>query len=109
MTRLARLFNKTRLKRRPSGIGKLGIHSPTRLGVVMVHLHLFHLNTKKCRSAKVRFPQSSLPLLPELRHESLGAREHLNGWVLFGLTTAFLLTVLQKAGRVEPMQVFCGE
>jgi hypothetical protein len=27
----------------------------------------------------------------------MGALEALNGWILFGLTTAFLFTVVQKA------------
>ena len=31
-----------------------------------------------------------------LRWEMMGALEALNGWILFGLTTAFLFTVVQK-------------
>jgi hypothetical protein len=31
------------------------------------------------------------------RWEMMGALEALNGWILFGLTTAFLFTVMQKA------------
>jgi hypothetical protein len=35
----------------------------------------------------------------------MGALEALNGWILFGLTTAFLFAIVQKAwsnsGRVE--------
>jgi hypothetical protein len=32
-----------------------------------------------------------------LRWQLMGALEALNGWILFGLTTAFLFTVVQKA------------
>ena len=31
------------------------------------------------------------------RWQMMGAMEALNGWILFGLTTAFLFTVMQKA------------
>jgi hypothetical protein len=31
------------------------------------------------------------------RWELMGAQEALNGWILFGLTTAFLFTVMQRA------------
>jgi hypothetical protein len=36
-------------------------------------------------------------VLLERRWQMLGALEALNGWILFGLTTAFLFTVMQKA------------
>jgi hypothetical protein len=33
------------------------------------------------------------------RWQMMGALEALNGWILFGLTTAFLFTVMQKMAR----------
>jgi hypothetical protein len=33
----------------------------------------------------------------EPRWQMMGALEALNGWILFGLTTAFLFTVVQRA------------
>jgi hypothetical protein len=35
----------------------------------------------------------------DLRWQMMGALESLNGWILFGLTTAFLFTVMQKMAR----------
>ena len=46
-------------------------------------------------NALTSYGHASLHLAP--RWELMGALEALNGWILFGLTTAFLFTVLQKA------------
>jgi hypothetical protein len=36
-------------------------------------------------------------LILEPRWQLMGALESLNGWILFGLTTAFLFSVMQRA------------
>ena len=46
-------------------------------------------------NAITSYGHEDLHLLP--RWEMMGALEALNGWILFGLTTAFLFTVMQKA------------
>jgi hypothetical protein len=46
-------------------------------------------------NAMTSYGHASLVLAP--RWELMGALEALNGWILFGLTTAFLFTVMQKA------------
>ncbi len=46
-------------------------------------------------NALTSYGHASLHLAP--RWELMGALEALNGWILFGLTTAFLFTMLQKA------------
>jgi hypothetical protein len=46
-------------------------------------------------NAMTSYGHENLTLAPQWR--LLGALEALNGWILFGLTTAFLFTVLQKA------------
>jgi len=45
-------------------------------------------------NALTSYGHANLHLLP--RWEMMGALEALNGWILFGLTTAFLFTVVQK-------------
>jgi hypothetical protein len=45
--------------------------------------------------AMTSYGHENLYLAPHWR--MLGALEALNGWILFGLTTAFLFTVIQKA------------
>lgn len=45
-------------------------------------------------NALTSYGHSSLHLA--LRWELLGAMEALNGWILFGLTTAFLFSIVQK-------------
>jgi hypothetical protein len=45
-------------------------------------------------NAMTSYGHANLYLAP--RWEMMGALEALNGWILFGLTTAFLFTVLQK-------------
>lgn len=47
-------------------------------------------------NAMTSYGHADLHLTP--RWEMLGALEALNGWILFGLTTAFLFTVIKKAG-----------
>jgi hypothetical protein len=44
-------------------------------------------------------------LFLEPRWQLLGAAESLNGWLLFGLTTAFLFSMFQKALQTEERQV----
>jgi hypothetical protein len=46
-------------------------------------------------NAMTSYGHANLHLAP--RWEMMGALEALNGWILFGLTTAFLFTVIQKA------------
>jgi hypothetical protein len=46
-------------------------------------------------SAMTSYGHENLYLAP--RWQMMGALEALNGWILFGLTTAFLFTVMQKA------------
>jgi len=46
-------------------------------------------------NAMTSYGHENLQLAPQWR--LLGALEALNGWILFGLTTAFLFTVLQRA------------
>ena len=46
-------------------------------------------------NAMTSYGHANLYLAP--RWEMMGALEALNGWILFGLTTAFLFTVIQKA------------
>jgi hypothetical protein len=46
-------------------------------------------------NALTSYGHENLRLAP--RWEMMGALEALNGWILFGLTTAFLFTVVQKA------------
>jgi hypothetical protein len=46
-------------------------------------------------NAMTSYGHANLFLAP--RWEMMGALEALNGWILFGLTTAFLFTVIQKA------------
>ena len=46
-------------------------------------------------NAITSYGHENLHLQP--RWEMMGALEALNGWILFGLTTAFLFTVMQKA------------
>jgi hypothetical protein len=46
-------------------------------------------------SAMTSYGHANLYLEP--RWQMMGALEALNGWILFGLTTAFLFTVVQKA------------
>jgi len=46
-------------------------------------------------NAMTSYGHANLDLAPQWR--LLGALEALNGWILFGLTTAFLFTVLQRA------------
>jgi hypothetical protein len=46
-------------------------------------------------SAVTSYGHTDLHLAPHLR--MMGALETLNGWILFGLTAAFLFTVMQKA------------
>jgi hypothetical protein len=48
-------------------------------------------------NAMTSYGHANLYLAP--RWEMMGALEALNGWILFGLTTAFLFTVIQKALR----------
>jgi hypothetical protein len=45
-------------------------------------------------NAMTSYGHENLVLAP--RWQLLGALEALNGWILFGLTTAFLFTVLQR-------------
>jgi hypothetical protein len=47
-------------------------------------------------NAMTSYGHENLRLTP--KWEMLGALESLNGWILFGLTTAFLYSVIQKAG-----------
>ena len=46
-------------------------------------------------SAMTSYGHANLYLAPHW--QMMGALEALNGWILFGLTTAFLFTVIQKA------------
>lgn len=46
-------------------------------------------------SAMTSYGHANLYLAPQW--QMMGALEALNGWILFGLTTAFLFTVIQKA------------
>jgi len=46
-------------------------------------------------SAMTSYGHANLYLEP--RWQMMGALEALNGWILFGLTTAFLFTVMQRA------------
>jgi hypothetical protein len=46
-------------------------------------------------NAMTSYGHANLFLAP--RWEMMGALEALNGWILFGLTTAFLFNVIQKA------------
>jgi hypothetical protein len=46
-------------------------------------------------NAMTSYGHANLYLAP--RWEMMGALEALNGWILFGLTTAFLFTVIQRA------------
>ncbi len=46
-------------------------------------------------SAMTSYGHENLYLAP--RWQMMGALEALNGWILFGLTTAFLFSVMQKA------------
>jgi hypothetical protein len=46
-------------------------------------------------SAMTSYGHANLYLEP--RWQMMGALEALNGWILFGLTTAFLFSVMQKA------------
>jgi hypothetical protein len=46
-------------------------------------------------NAITSFGHANIHLTPNW--EMMGALEALNGWILFGLTTAFLFTVIQKA------------
>jgi hypothetical protein len=46
-------------------------------------------------NAVTSYGHENLNLAP--RWQMMGALEALNGWILFGLTTAFLFTVIQKA------------
>jgi hypothetical protein len=46
-------------------------------------------------SAMTSYGHANLYLAP--RWEMMGALEALNGWILFGLTTAFLFNVVQKS------------
>jgi hypothetical protein len=46
-------------------------------------------------SAMTSYGHADLFLAPHWR--MMGFLEALNGWILFGLTTAFLFTVIQKA------------
>jgi hypothetical protein len=46
-------------------------------------------------NAMTSYGHANLYLSP--RWEMMGALEALNGWILFGLSTAFLFTVMQKA------------
>ena len=46
-------------------------------------------------SAMTSYGHETLQLAP--RWQMMGALEALNGWILFGLTTAFLFNVMQKA------------
>ena len=55
-------------------------------------------------SAMTSYGHETLQLAP--RWQMMGALEALNGWILFGLTTAFLFNVMQKAwphGSNEPV------
>ncbi len=45
-------------------------------------------------SAMTSFGHANLDLAPQW--QMMGALEALNGWILFGLTTAFIFTVVQK-------------
>jgi ABC-type Co2+ transport system permease subunit len=45
-------------------------------------------------SAITSFGHANLDLAPQW--QMMGALEALNGWILFGLTTAFIFTVVQK-------------
>ncbi len=45
-------------------------------------------------NAMTSYGHASLDLAPQWR--MMGALEALNGWILFGLTTAFIFTVVQK-------------
>lgn len=47
-------------------------------------------------NAMTSYGHENLHLTPQW--EMLGALESLNGWILFGLTTAFLYTVIRKDG-----------
>lgn len=46
-------------------------------------------------SAMTSYGHANLYLAPHW--QMMGALEALNGWILFGLTTAFLFTIIQKA------------
>jgi hypothetical protein len=48
-------------------------------------------------NALTSYGHADLHLAPHW--QMMGALEALNGWILFGLTTAFLFTVIQKAWR----------
>jgi hypothetical protein len=48
-------------------------------------------------SAITSYGHENISLMP--RWQMMGALEALNGWILFGLTTAFLFTVMQTALR----------
>jgi hypothetical protein len=45
-------------------------------------------------SAMTSYGHTNLDLAPAW--QMMGALEALNGWILFGLTTAFIFTVVQK-------------
>jgi len=54
-------------------------------------------------NAMTSYGHESLFLEP--RWQLLGAAEALNGWLLFGLTTAFLFSMFQKAVQTEERQI----
>ncbi len=68
----------------------LGVHLPPGWGISDSKSAVLY-----SLSAMTSYGHANLYLEP--RWQLMGALEALNGWILFGLTTAFLFTVVQKA------------